>query len=221
MIDILIPTYGRAERIAAVAANIHTATTGRHHVWFCVERDDRASVDAAFDAEGMCVFNEGPRSYAGAINSAYRQVVGEYLFCGADDLHFEPGWDVEALALFDGWAGVVGTNDLLNPYVLQGMHATHSLVARWYLDDIGGVVDEGPGSFLHEGYGHNYTDTEFIGTAKARARFRPCLTSVVRHLHHSAGFTPHDATHDKAEATYGADSELYDARRPLWQNLSR
>jgi len=83
------------------------------------------------------------------------------------------------------------------------------------------VVDEGPGSFLHEGYGHNYTDTEFIGTAKARARFRPCLDSVVRHLHQSAGFTPHDATHDKAEATYGADSELYDARRPLWQNLSR
>lgn len=231
MIDILIPTLGRADRLEAIARNIAEATINEHTVWFCIEAEDEASRQAVLDARiavsdniGMA-YNDRSRSYAGAINTAYHAVRlgrrSEYLFCGADDLHFEQGWDAWALALFDGWAGVVGTNDLLNPYVLQGMHSTHSLVARWYLDDIGGVVDEGPGSFLHEGYGHNYVDTELIATAKARARFRPCLASVVRHLHQSAGFTPHDATHDKAEATYGADAELYDTRRPLWQNLSR
>ena len=221
MIEILIPTYGRADRIADISANVHAATASEHRLWFILENDDTPSWNAAAKAEGRLIPNTRSRSYAGAINTAAAVTFGEHLFSGADDLHFVPGWDTAALALFDGWTGVVGTNDLLNPYVLQGMHSTHSLVARWYLDHIGGVVDEGPGSFLHEGYGHNYTDTEFIGTAKARARFRPCLDSVVRHLHQSAGFTPHDATHDKAEATYGADSELYDARRPLWQNLSR
>jgi hypothetical protein len=85
------------------------------------------------------------------------------VFAGADDLNFQPGWDTAALALMDGWVQVVGTNDLLNPYVTAGLHATHYLVDRRYLDDVGGVVDQGPGSFLFDGYDHQYTDTEFIG----------------------------------------------------------
>src|SRR5690606_14218191 len=128
-----------------------------------------------------------------------------------DDLHFHPGWDTAALAHMDGWIKVVGTNDLLNPYVRDGLHATHYLIARDYLDNIGGCVDEGPGSFLHEGYDHQYTDTEFIGTAKARARFRPCLESVVEHLHaYSGKGEAPDATTEKASARVVQDSDLYD-----------
>ena len=66
------------------------------------------------------------------------------MFAGADDLNFHPGWDTAALAVMDGWVQVVGTNDLLNPYVTAGLHATHYLVDRRYLDDVGGVVDQGP-----------------------------------------------------------------------------
>ena len=223
MIDIIIPTYRRAERIAAVARNAHEATTTDHRVWFVVELDDEDSIHAADDAGEGVIVNLRSRNYAGAMNAAYERLDSDWLFAGADDLEFFPGWDAEILARVDAdnWFGIYGTNDLLNPYVLAGHHATHYLVARWYLDDLGGTVDGGPGSFMHEGYGHNYTDTELIGTAKARSRFRPVLLSIVRHLHQSAGLTPHDATHVKAEASYGADSELYDLRRPLWQNLSR
>lgn len=222
MIDIIIPTYGRPHRVAEVAADIAAATTVPHQVHFVVEADDHDSFDVTLAAHLKPFINEGARSYSGAINTAMRYTDGEWLFAGADDLHFHPGWDVAALrcAAENPWAHVIGTDDLLNPYVKQGVHATHYLVRRTYLDEVGGIVDEGPGSFLHEGYGHNYTDTEFIGTAKARCVFRPCFESIVAHLHESAGLSPRDATHDKADATYGADAELYESRRPLWWTIS-
>ena len=116
---------------------------------------------------------------------------------------------------------VVGTNDLCNPYVSAGMHSTHSLVDRRYLDEVGGTVDAGPGSFLPTCFQHNYTDTEFIGTAKMRAVFAPCLDSVVEHLHWSLGLTPEDATTAKTIAHLDDDGRLYDERKDLWCNLSR
>jgi glycosyltransferase involved in cell wall biosynthesis len=222
-IDIVVPTYGRPHKIAAVAENIRANTVNEHQIHFVVEASDTDSFAAVIEAGCLPFLNEGARSYSGAMNTAYRYTEAEWIFAGADDLDFERGWDAAALtcAAANPWAAVIGTDDLMNPYVRQGVHATHYLVRRSYLDNIGGCVDEGPRSFLHEGYGHNYCDTEFIGTAKARCTFRPCFESIVKHLHTSIGLTPHDATHDKAEATYGADAERYEQRRPLWWNISR
>lgn len=227
MIDILIPTYGRADRLARVADNVHAATEVEHRLIFVIEPDDHDSFGAVgtynahASARASLVDNQRTRSYAGAINTGYHATDGEWLFAGADDLEFTPGWDHAALALDDGWAGVIGTNDLINPYVVVGSHATHYLVRRAYLDGIGGVADEGPGSFLCERYDHQFTDTEFIATAKMRARFRPCLDSIVRHLHWSVNLGPRDATADKAYVNLERDAELYDERRDLWFNLSR
>lgn len=221
MIDIIIPTIGRPYRLADLVTNITEATRSEHRVVFVTEADDAETIDAV-DALGLiAVINQRTENYAGAVNTAYEQSDARYLFAGADDLIWHPGWDTEALTRFDGWVGVVGTNDLLNPYVLAGSHSTHHLVARWYLDDFGGVVDLGPGSFLPECYDHNFTDTEFIGTAKMRARFRPCLTSVVEHLHVTTGRAPHDATHDRSIRAFDDDAALYDARRDLWFSITR
>lgn len=222
MIDILIPTYGRAHRIADIVKNIEATTLVAHNTWFIVEQDDTRSQNAVNGQHLEYIVNNRARNYSGAINTAYEQTAGQYLFAGADDLYFQNGWAEEAIRMFDGFVGVVGTMDGVNPYVNAGSHATHYMVDRKYLDQIGGIVDLGPGSFLFEGYGHNYTDTEFIGTAKMRAKFRPCFTSHVRHLHWTtAGGIAPDATTEKENATYSADSVLYDARRELWFNISR
>lgn len=231
MIDVLVPTFGRADRIAEVAENVHDATEAPHRVAFIVEADDQASIDAvlaiAHDDRNRLVHNTGTRNYAGACNTAYRAARGDraprYFFAGSDDLRFHPGWDRAALAVMDALdrVEVVGTNDLLNPYVGQGFHATHYLVDRRYLDRDGGIVDEGPGSFMHEGYHHQFTDTEVIGTAKARVRFQPAMDSVVEHLHFLNGKRPHDATYESSYAHLDSDAALYDARRSLWQDLSR
>ena len=221
MIDIIIPTVGRPDRLAGLVDNIAANTMSDHTVTFVTEVWDEATISAV-DALGLiAVVNDLTENYSGAMNTAYGAGDADFLFAGADDLIFHPGWDEACLARFDGWCGVVGTNDLLNPFVLAGAHSTHSMVARWYLDDIGGVVDLGPGSFLPEMYDHNFSDTEFIGTAKMRARFRPCLEAVVEHVHVSTGRAPADATHQRSMRAFYSDAELYEDRRELWFRISR
>lgn len=221
MIDILIPTIGRPHRVAEVVANVAEATVLDRRLWFIVEAEDEPTIEACKAIGALWIINTRARNYSGAINTAYHRLDGDLLFAGADDVRFHPGWDVEAVRMLDGWAGVVGTSDLMNPYVEAGTHATHYLVARWYLDTIGGVVDEGPGSFLCEAYDHNYTDTEFIGTAKARAVFAPCAASVVEHMHFLAGKSPQDDTYARAYAELEADEATYESRKDLWWGVSR
>lgn len=144
MIAVIIPTYGRADRLARVAANIAENTETDHRVVFAVEVDDTASIDVAAELDVDVVVNERKANYSGAITTAYLATPAEHVFAGADDLNFHPGWDIPALALMDDWTMVVGTNDLLNPYVTAGLHATHYLVDRRYLDEVGGVVDQAP-----------------------------------------------------------------------------
>jgi hypothetical protein len=215
VIDVLIPTVGRADRLAAVAANVHEATVTPHRVVFIVEEHDKASCAAVADmvpADSGLINLHGP-TYAGAILTGYQQTDGEFLFAGADDLRFHPGWDLAALAVN---AQVVGTNDLCNPFVGAGTHATHYLVHRHYLDTVGGVIDQGPGSFLNTIYDHQYTDTEFVGTAIHRGVFAPCMESIVEHLHWSTGKSDPDATTVKTNARISEDEELFRSRRHLW-----
>lgn len=228
MIGVIVPTYGRADRLEAVVANIDHATEVEHRTYVACEADDTATINEAIrlSQEGrqvICVVNTRARNYAGAATAAYHASVEPFLFAGSDDLCFHPGWDHAALSVM-GAAGrveVVGTNDLLNPYVAQGFHATHYLVARTYLDRDGGVVDQGPGSFQPECYDHQFTDTEFIATAKMRARFMPCLDSIVEHMHFLAGKSEKDATYDRAYAELDRDEQTYLDRRDLWFSISR
>lgn len=216
-ICIIIPTYGRAERLPAVAHDARAATSVPHSVLFVVEPGDRASQDECERWGLNWVLNQRTASYAGAINTAYDRSHDPWLFTGADDLHFHPGWAETALAAAEATgAAVIGTNDLFNPDVLAGTHSTHSLVARSYLDHVGGVVDEGPGSFLCEQYRHNYTDTEFIDTARRRGVFTPCLDAVVEHLHPNRGCNPKDATYRRTQKHLERDARLYKRRRMLW-----
>ena len=221
MIDIIIPTIGRAHQLADVVQNIHAATLTEHRIVFAIERKDTASADAIAKLGECAVYNTGTANYAGALNTAYRAFRGEWIFTGADDLVFSHGWDSVALAAAGGWFQVIGTNDLLNAHVLKGYHSTHSLVRREYLDAVGGVVDEGPGSFYPECYDHNYCDTEFINTAKMRSRFRPCLDAVVEHLHVSTGKVEADETYLRSIRHYDDDARMYDMRMSLWSGISR
>jgi hypothetical protein len=154
-----------------------------------------------------------------------QHVIGDYdyVFLAADDLNFHPGWDTEVLRVMNALdhIKVVGTNDLLNGYVERGIHATHYLIDRTYINDPGGVIDGEKGHVLFEGYDHNFTDTEFIGTAKARAVFAPCLTSVVEHMHPVIGKGLADETFAKTQANMGPDGDLYESRKHLWWGLSR
>lgn len=220
MIDIVVPTFGRPHLLAELAANIHAATHSAHRIIFGVEAHDTDSLDAAAGL-GSIVINTHTANYAGALNTAYEQSENPWIFTGADDLIWHDGWDTDCLLVADDWFHVIGTNDLLNTAVLAGYHSTHSLVARDYLDQVGGVADEGPGSFYPECFDHNYCDTEFINTAKMRGRFRPCLDAVVEHLHVSTGKVEADATYERSIRHYDDDARMYDMRMSVWTGISR
>lgn len=225
MIDIVIPSFGRPHKILEAVKNASKNTFTEHMIVVVVEKEELIEYSLAIGGASpvLVIPNNRSRNYAGAINTAAQldPIGRDYLFTAADDLNFHPGWDVNALAHMTDQVKVVGTNDLGNIHVLNGYHATHYLVAEEYLWSPGGVIDGDPGHVLFEGYDHNYTDTEFIGTAKARAVFCPGLDSVVEHIHPAFGKTPLDATYEKGNLHLRDDEVLYESRKHLWWDLSR
>lgn len=213
MIDVLVPTYGRPDKLELLARNILEASRKVDLVTFVVEADDPASI-AAVGAIGpgvRYIINTGPRSYAGAINTAAAHVDSPWLFTGADDLRYYWGWDTAALRLARICdAMVVGTNDLGHPAVLAGQHSTHSLVSMEYVKQ-GATADRCPGKVLHD-YDHNWVDTELVHVARHRGVYAHCHTSLVEHLHPAWGKADSDATYTAGAANYDTDQAEFERR---------
>ena len=216
MTAIFIPTYHRANKLQALVQNIKEATPEGHKIYFIVEDDDTESKAVITALHEKYIINTGKPYYADCINTAYKKTTEPYFFTGADDLRFYPGWLAEAKKCLLRGALVVGTNDLHNPDVLLGQHATHYLVKRSYIDAEGGRMDATKGTVLYP-YEHNYTDTEFICTATKRGVFLPCLKSKVEHIHWCWGLADKDETYEKGFRANSRDKEIFEKRRYLWE----
>jgi glycosyltransferase involved in cell wall biosynthesis len=213
LVGLLIPTLNRPDNIQRVVSDLE-ATVDRDRVEpiFIVENADTATIEAIEAIQRTYLVNKRSGSYAGAINTAVQATTHEYLFMGSDDLHFHEGWLPPLIKLAETY-GFVGTNDLHNPDVLNGSHATHYLVTRDYANL--GTID-GADPFLHEGYVHNYCDTEAVATAKHRGEYTPCLTSHVEHLHWVWNLAQVDDTYEKGARTVNQDAATYNNRAHLW-----
>jgi hypothetical protein len=214
LIDVVIPTFGRADRLTDVAFNVIENTANLASVTFVVEADDAESIEAVQAIPSSlvrCLLNTGPRSYAGAINIAAGYRDAPWLFTGADDLRFHPGWDESALRLATATgAQVVGTNDLGHPAVLRGEHSTHSLVHRDYIAD-GATAERILGKVLHE-YDHCYVDTELVAVARFRRVYAHCHAAKVEHLHPIWDKGSWDETYAAGAANVDADKVEFDKR---------
>lgn len=211
MIAVIIPTLNRPHRVAEIVANLkHTAPEAVPY--FVIESHDAATAEAADSVGAAKIINKRSPSYAGAVNTAVKETKEPFLLMAADDLVFYEGWLPPLLELAKDF-GFVGTNDLHNPDVLSGTHATHYLVTREYANL--GTIDDSS-ILLHEGYIHNYTDTEAVATAKFRGQYTPCLESRIEHLHWVWGLAQHDQTYEKGTTTVGQDQQLFNSRAHLW-----
>lgn len=214
MIDLLIPVLGRPQNAQPLVDSIEANTKVPHRITFLVSPDDADEISAIYKTGKPYIRSPDPR-YAPKINLGAKLTKGEFVFLGADDLRFHPGWDVAALAAYeDTGKPVIGTNDLGNATVMAGKHATHSLVHRSYVEQ--GTADE-PGVLLHEGYQHNWVDTEFVGTAQKRGVFVFASESHVEHLHPFWHKGTDDAIYEKGRQHYRVDRRLYQKRRRLWR----
>ncbi len=220
MIDLLIPVLGRPQNAQPLVDSIHEATSVPHTILFVCSRDDHAQIEAC-KATGAVVLLSDDGRYAPKINLAatfaHSNTPSEWVFLGADDLRFHPRWDTIAVNIGKTAAAVVvGTNDLGNPTVMSGKHATHSLVHRTYIK--WGTFDE-PGKLLHEGYEHNFVDNEFIATAKARGEWAFASASHVEHLHPFWRKGTDDHIYAKGRQTYKQDGQTWKVRQRLLKAL--
>lgn len=212
---IVVPVLRRPHRVAAVVASAEATTPkNAYRLVFVTDPDDhdeRAAVDAAGADRIDCA-----GGYARKINAAYRDSTEDAIFCAADDVEFQRGWAEAALRRLRGAIGVVGTNDLANPRVMRGRHATHSLVLRAYADERG-TIDE-PGKVLHEGYAHNFVDDELLATARRRRAFVFAADSRVRHRHPNFDKTvQRDDVYELGASTFEQDRRLFLTRARLWR----
>jgi len=169
---VLIPLWGREGHDRRCADSAHAATPDALVV-FIVSTDD--PTPRTLHAHEMLVTIPGPAGqrgdYAIKINAGYRACRARWLFTGADDLDFHPGWwEATADARAAGF-NVIGTNDLCNGRVVNGTHSTHSLVRRSYADD--GAVADQQHAIYHEGYWHEYCQPPEASIWMADATFRP------------------------------------------------
>lgn len=208
---------GRPHRVKPLLQSIAVATPSPHRVLFVCTPGDTAVTEAidSAGAERIDVPRQDRGDYARKINAGYLHTTEPLLFLGADDLAFHVDWLERACErLADPAVGVVGTNDLGNPRVMEGKHSTHSLVTRSYADEFG-TIDE-PGKVLFEGYPHEFVDDELVGTARRRGAFAFAHDSHVEHLHPHWGKAPTDDLYEAQAVRLAQGRSLFQKRRRLW-----
>lgn len=213
---VVVPVLRRPHRVAPLMESLRATVDERDAtLLFVTDPDDDAEIAEIDRLSGDRMDHAG--SYAAKVNAAYRATSEPLIFLAADDVEFLPGWlDAAAARMERRGVGVVGTNDLSNPRVVAGRHATHSLVAREYAD-ARGTIDRRR-EVLHEGYRHNFCDDELLGTARRRQAYAWARDSHVRHLH--PNFHPavvRDEVYEIGQAAFEADRAVYQRRRRLWR----
>lgn len=216
MIDILIPSLGRADKLAPLMQNIAATTPPTYAVIFVLDEDDAESREAlrGYVEPGYVVLQGG--SYPRKTNAGYEFGSSPLVLPTADDVVFYPGWLEAALEAFEDPAiQVVGTRDL-SPITADGSHVTMPIIRRSYVEDPGAVWEE-CGKIFHEGYHHGWVETELWQLAQHRgvAKFAP--ESIIEHLHPDWGTREPDATDLKGNAgNKSLDQALFNSRRAQW-----
>jgi hypothetical protein len=223
-VAVIVPVLGRAQAAQPLADSLAAATTVSHRLVFVCSPYDDAEIAACRRTGGdvlVADWQPGRGDFARKVNLAYRETDEPYLFQAADDVAFHAQWDVEALAaITDGDRyGICGTDDGANPTVRRGRHSTHSLIARWYVDECGASYD-GPGSVFSEAYDHQCVDVELVELAKARGCFTFAAGSLVEHRHPIWRTADSDATYRKGAARAAQDRRLYAQRRQAWERAA-
>lgn len=218
-VAILVPVLRRPQNIHRLVLSIHISTRESYEIVFIVSPGDVEEIKE-LENQGhpyivMDRSYENNGDYARKMNKAFNEVEAEWYFLGADDLEFHPEWFELAMDTYDTTgACVIGTNDLGNPAVRAGQHATHSLVLGEYGRECG-TIDES-GKILHEGYKHNFVDSEFVETAKWRDAWAFAKDSWVEHLHPDWKKGKIDSTYQVGKSGWNADRQYFEMRKRLW-----
>ena len=187
------------------------ASTGLATV-YAIATDDEVEAAEAWEKAGAEVraVSEGI-SFAQRMNAGYAVTDEAWVFITGDDVVFRPGWLDHAQAVAGEKFDVVGTNDLGNPRVVSGEHATHMMIRRSYIDATGASWD-GPKNLCHEGYRHWYVDDEIVAAAQQRGVWAAALGSVVEHFHPAWGKADTDDVYQFGQSFADEDRKIFEKR---------
>jgi hypothetical protein len=212
---ILIPVLRRPHNVVPLLESIEFA--GNHAYLFLASPGDEeeiAELERAGANYEVVSFPLADGDYARKINYGAQQAAkcgAEFIFTGADDLLFHEDWFDNAMAVTLPKHGVIGTNDLANPRVMEGKHSTHSIVRLSYVEEHG-TVDE-RGKVLHEGYPHEFVDDELVWTARRRGAWVWARDSHVEHMHPHFRKVATDEIYDRHEVRMRQGRRVWDRRR--------
>lgn len=209
-VAVIVPVMRRPQAAEPFMATLR-ASTGLASVYAVASDDDTDTADAWTKAGA--VVHRGPQStFAEKVNAAAQVTSEPWLFLVGDDVRFWPGWlDHAQHVARTQHAEVVGTNDLGNPRVVAGDHATHLLISRQYAATVGAGWD-GPGVVCHEGYRHWYVDDEIVIAAKRRGVWAMATGARVEHLHPQWGKGVDDDVYRLGQSSAEADRALFRRR---------
>jgi hypothetical protein len=210
-VAVVVPVMRRPQNAGPFMASLK-ASTGLATAYAVYDPDDRETAQAWVDAGAMALVSDRGSSFAQKVNVGYLATGQPWLFLVGDDVRFHPGWLDQAQAVAEDRFHVIGTNDLGNPRVTSGDHATHLLVRRSYVDEVGASWD-GPKVVAHEGYAHWFVDDEIVAAAKVRGVWDMAMASIVEHLHPAWGKGESDEVYELGQSHADADRELFEARR--------
>jgi hypothetical protein len=206
-VDVIVPTVkARTQNLEPLLQTLR-ATTGLATAYVVCDPDADEQKLLTLQYGGTVV--EAPGSFAKKINAAYPHTSAPWIQVVGDDCRFHPGWlDQQQLIARLYNAKVIGSNDLANQRVIDGDHATHWMISREYIDEVGASWD-GPGIVAHEGYRHWFVDDEIVTAAKVRGVFQSALGAVIEHFHPIAGKAEMDEIYEKNDRYASQDQDLF------------
>ena len=212
---VIVPVLGRPQNAAPFMESLKASGAELATVYAVIDESAEDEVFACWEQTGaeIVLFNDenGWGTFAEKVNLAYAQTTEPWLFLVGDDVRFNSGWlDHLQHAARDG-AHVIGSNDLHNPRVTSGQHATHLMVRRAYVDERGASWD-GPKVVCHEGYGHWFVDDEIVTVAKQRGVWAFARHAEVEHLHPLWGDAEMDETYELGASRAEADKQTFERR---------
>jgi hypothetical protein len=182
------------------------------NVYAVCDANDNATRRAWRDVGAVTMISDRGHRFANKVQLAYEYTEERWLLLVGDDVLFHPGWlEAARREINDGWQ-LVATNDMHNPFVLNGTHATHPIIDRRWIDYFGASWD-GPGSIAHQGYWHAYVDAEWTARAHEDGTFVFAPDCKIEHLHPTWTGVRTDPTYILGMKHYQDDAALFERRR--------
>ena len=214
MIDVLIPTYKRPQKVRFLIENIKK-TSSKISPLFIIHPSDTETEQILIEKNQNYIktFLE----YIGCINLGVKKTSNPFIFCGADDIEFTKDWDLKLLKVMKDKKIMVtgGTDDWTVSQ--SGVHISHPMVRRTYLD-YGAYWNATSKDLYSPEYKHYQADIELEQLAHFRGVIKVCKNCTIHHHHYVNGKTQIDETYTKSRDKHiKNDTDIYLKRKQYFE----